>query len=315
MTGVQTCALPILGTNAGATGGATLNVAGNVYASNALSATNIFATTSLNVVGTTNTSAIYGTSGSVGIGTNAGATGGATLNVAGNVWASNALTAANIFATMANVTTLNVSVLSATNGTVGIGTSASGPALYILGNLYASNAVSGPNAYITTMNITSTLNTQNIYSATGFVGINTSSPSANLHVAGNLYASNALTAPVVIATTSMNISTLNTTAIYGTAGFVGIGTTIPTANLKVQGNLYASNAITAPNIFTSSLNTSLINTYSIYGLYGPVGVGGNPIGSTLDVIGNLYASNALSGANIVAQGTLYYGEEIGRAHV
>jgi hypothetical protein len=331
--------------------GSTLNVAGNVWVSNALSAPNVFATVSMNVVGVTNTSAIFGTAGSVGIGLDAGTTGGATLNVAGNVWVSNAVSTPNIFATLANVTTLNVSSLSGTNGTVGIGTNATGPAFYIAGNLFASNAVTAPNAIVTNMNISSILNTQSIFSSTGLVGINTSAPAASLHVLGNLYASNALTAPVVFATTSMNtptlnttsiyglaslvgintttpgaslhvlgnlyasnaltapvvrattsmnITTLNTTSIFGTSGQVGIGTTLPSADLQVQGNMYSTNAISTTNIIATTLNTTVINTASIFGPDGLVGVGGTPLGSTLDIIGNLYASNALTSPSIIS---------------
>jgi hypothetical protein len=275
--------------------GSTLNVAGNVWVSNALSAPNIFATVSMNVVGVTNTSAIFGTAGSVGIGLDAGTTGGATLNVAGNVWVSNAVSTPNIFATLANVTTLNVSSLSGTNGTVGIGTNATGPAFYIAGNLFASNAVTAPNAIVTNMNISSILNTQSIFSSTGLVGINTSAPAASLHVLGNLYASNALTAPVVFATTSMNTPTLNTTSIYGLASLVGINTTTPGASLHVLGNLYASNALTAPVVrATTSMNTPTLNTTSIYGLASLVGINTTTPGASLHVLGNLYASNALT---------------------
>ena len=289
-----------IGTNAGTTGGATLNVAGNVYVSNALSTPNIFASTSMNVTGVTNTSAIFGTSGSVGIGTNAGTTGGATLNVAGNVWISNALATNNIFATTANITTLNVSSLTGTNGTVGIGTVATGPDFYVAGNLYASNALTAPNCIVTTMNISSILNTQSIFSTTGRIGINTSTTGANLHVFGNLYASNALTAPVVLATTSMNITTLNTTSIFGTSGQVGIGTTTPAAALQVQGNMYATNAISTTNIIATTLNTTVINTASIFGPSGLVGIGGAPLGAALEITGNLYASNALTSPNIIS---------------
>ena len=281
--------------------GSTLNIAGNVWISNALSTPNVFALTSMNVVGVTNTAAIFGTSGSVGIGLDAGTTGGATLNVAGNVWVSNAVSTPNIFATLANVTTLNVSVLSGTSGTVGIGTNATGPAFYVAGNLYASNAITAPNAIVTTMNISSILNTQSIYSSTGLLGINTSAPGANLHVFGNLYASNALTAPVVLATTSMNTPTLNTTSIYGLASLVGINTTTPGANLHVLGNLYASNALTAPVVLaTTSMNTPTLNTTSIYGLASLVGINTTTPGANLHVLGNLYASNALTAPVVLA---------------
>ena len=333
----------------GTTGsGATLFVAGNVWASNTLSTPAVLATVSMNVVGQTNTSAIFGPSGFVGIGVTGS---GSTLNVAGNVWISNAISTPNIFASLSNITTLNVSYLSGTTGTVGIGTVATGPALYVSGNLYASNAMTATNAIVTTMNISSILNTQSIFSATGVLGINTSAPTAtlhvlgnvyasnaltaptvlatasmntptlnttsvyglaglvgvntttpaaSLHVIGNLYASNALTAPTVYATTSMNITTLNTTSIYGTSGSVGIGTTLPSAALQVQGNMYATNAISTTNILATTLNTTVINTASIFGVSGLVGVGGTPLGSTLDVSGNIYASNAITTPSIIS---------------
>jgi hypothetical protein len=278
--------------------GSTLNVAGNVWASNALAAPLVLATTSMNVVGVTNTSAIYGTSGSVGIGVTGS---GSTLNVAGNVWISNALSTPNIFASQANISTLNVSYLSGTNGTVGIGTAATGPAFYVAGNLYASNALTAPNAIVTTMNITSILNTQSIYSATGFLGINTSSATATLHVQGNLYASNALTAPVLVATASMNTPTLNTTSVYGLASLVGINTTVPGASLHVAGNVYASNALTAPAILaTTSMNTPTLNTTSVYGLASLVGINTTAPGASLHVQGNLYASNSLTAPIVYA---------------
>ena len=277
--------------------GATLSVAGNAYVSNALSAPNVFATVSMNVTGVTNTAAIFGTSGFVGIGTVGS---GATLSVAGNVFVSNAISTPNIFATLANVTTLNVSVLSGTSGTVGIGTVATGPALYVAGNLFASNAVTAPNAIVTTMNISSILNTQSIFSSTGLVGINTSTPSASLHVQGNVFASNALTAPNVFATTSMNTPTLNTTSIFGTSGFVGIGTsTALGATLHILGNVFASNTLSAPNVFaTTSMNTPTLNTTSIYGSAGFVGILTSTPSATLQVQGNLFATNSISTINL-----------------
>ena len=61
--------------------------------------------------------------------------------------------------------------------------------------------------------------------------------------------------------TSANITTVNVTSIYGTAGFVGVNTTGGGATLNVAGNVWASNALSAPNIFASvSMNVLTANT-------------------------------------------------------
>jgi len=302
--------LGVLGVNqAPSATGATLQVTGNVYASNALSAPSVFATMSMNVIsgGQLNTASIYGPLGVVGVNQDPSAS-GASLQVGGNVYASNALSAPAIFATTSmNVISggqLNTASIYGPLGVIGVNqTPATGGAtLQVGGNVYASNALTAQNVIVTTMNISSILNTQSIYSSTGLLGINTSTPGATLHVQGNIYASNALTAPMVLATTSLNVATLNTTSIFGTSGQVSIGTTAPTttASLYVNGNLYAT-TINTTAINTVSLNTTTINTTAIYGTsQGILGVGGQPLGSTLDVLGNLWASNTLSSKNIIS---------------
>jgi hypothetical protein len=98
----------------------------------------------------------------------------------------------------------------------------------------------------------------------------------------NLYATNA------------NISNINTTSIFGTSGFVGIGTTNPSATLHVQGNIYASNAFQVTNLVGNAMSFQLANVTSmnVVTIAAGVGIGTTaPGGTTLYVNGNLFAQN------------------------
>jgi hypothetical protein len=183
--------------------------------------------------------------------------------------------------------------LNVYNNTVGVGTNIPTSNLHIIGNVYASNAVTTTNVFASTANIATlyttniigftgsqwTTGTGNVY-YTGGVGIGTSSVSSNLTVQGNVYASNAVTTTNVFASTA-NIATLYTTNIIGFTGSqwttgtgnvyytggVGIGTSSVSSNLTVQGNVYASNAVSTPNVFTGNLfvtgNTTASNVVTI----------------------------------------------------
>ena len=286
------------------TGGANVQVQGNVYASNALTAPLIKATTSLNAV-TTNTTAVYGTAGVVGVNTTP-PSGGPTLYVQGNVYAANALHALNVLAVNSlNTSTANILTIVGKQGVVGIATSpvVDGATLQVGGNIWASNSIQTPNVSITTGNIT-TLNSVSIFGQPGLVGVNTSTPTASLHTAGNIFASNAIQTPCVYATTSLNAATTNTSTIYGPMGVVGVNQVPVTggANLQVSGNLYASNAIVAPVITaTTSINVSgVTNTTAIYGTAGLVGVNTASPTSTLHVEGNIYTANSFQAACVYA---------------
>ena len=286
--------------------GATLQIQGNVWVSNALTAPSIFATTSLNV-GTANILSIYGLNGQTGVGTSTNL--GATLHVQGNVYASNAIQSPVILATTSlNAVTANILSIFGTAGRTGIGTSTNlGATLQVQGNVWVSNAVQATNVVAITLNTTTT-NTLSIYGTTGQTGVGTSTNlGATLHVQGNLYASNTLTAPNVFATTSLNASTTNVLGIFGQSGFVGVGTSSALgATLHVQGNVYASNAIQAPSIIvTFSLNSATANILSIYGPAGKTGVGTSTnLGATLHVLGNVYASNAIQSPNLIITNSL-----------
>jgi hypothetical protein len=247
---------------------ATTMQAANVTASNALTTTNVFVTRS-NVSGVQNVFSFVVTS-NVGIGMNPSAN---ALSVQGNAYVSNTVTAQNVFTVTANIVqTCNTYVLNASN--IGIGTSPFGNALSVQGNVYVSNSIVTPNiTSLNYINATTTNTTSLIITSSFNIG---GAAGANLTVTGNIWVSNALTATNVFTTninatsinttsanittlntvslnfSTLNVTTLNTVSIYGQSGSVGINTSTNLgATLQVQGNVYASNALTGTNLIVS----------------------------------------------------------------
>jgi len=226
------------------------------------------------------------------------------LGVQGNAFISNTLETTNVYATTsANVLTLNTgSIFTTATGFLGVGTSApSGTRLYVVGNVYASISLAAPNVQALTMNVTGTANTQNFRMGTGqFLGIGGVTPTGNaLEVSGNAFFSNAVRATNVFATTSANVTTLNTLSIFTRNSFLGIGTSAAAGtSLYVQGNVYASNAISTPAVFTPAANVAATGNAATV-TTGTAGIGGSS-GATLTVTGNLFASNAVTTTNITA---------------
>ena len=279
------------------TGGANLAVQGNLFASNALTAKNVFATTSANVL-TLNTGSIFTTSsGFLGISTTAPS--GTAMYVSGNVYVSNALTTNSMNVTNSNAQASNAATIYASSN-VGIGTApvTGGATLAVQGNAFISNALTTANVYATTSANTITLNTNNIFTASSFLGVGTSVPSdTSLYVSGNVFASNALVAPNVTALT-MNVTGRATTQNFSmaTGQFLGIGGATPTGNaLEVSGNAFVSNSVTATNVFSTLANVTTLNTISIFTRNSFLGIGtANPSGTSLFVPGNVYASTDIS---------------------
>jgi hypothetical protein len=130
-----------------------------------------------------------------------------------------------------NITSLNYINATTTNTTTLIITSAfniggaSGANLTVTGNIWVSNALTATNVFTTNINATS---------------INTTS--ANITTLNT----------VSLNFGTLNVTTLNTTSIYGQSGSVGINTSTNLgATLQVQGNVYASNALTSTNLIVS----------------------------------------------------------------
>jgi hypothetical protein len=271
-----------------------LHITGNVYASRDMSAPVVIATTSANVMGVLNTSAIFTSTGLVGINTS---TPSSNLYVTGNIYTSNSFQTPSGLFTKANATTSNLQQIFFPLVGVGCVPVDGGATLQITGNLYTSNALSAVIVYATTSaNVTGIINTSAIFSSTGLFGINTGTPSANLHVSKNILVSNSISTLFANATTS-NALTLNVTSIPGK---LGIG-----ATLEISGNIRVTNALSTTNIFGTSLMnvTTQMNTSVIYGTGSSVGFNRSVVvgGPTLQILsGNIYVSNSISSQNIFA---------------
>ena len=281
-----------------------LHVVGNIYASNSIQTTNVYATTSnvttdnatfvvaLNNVYAANsiqTTNVYATTSNV-------TTDNATFVVAlNNVYAANSLFTTNVYATTSNVTTGNATYLVALN------------------NVYAANAVFTTNVLATVITASSnvnaptinaaTMNTTTIYgTSSGYLGINKSSPAFTLDVGGNINFSGSLYQGGTLYIGSQ--WTTGTGNIYYVSN-VGIGTSAVSSNLSVSGNVYVSNAVQTTNVLASVVNAATMNTTTIYGTSsGYLGINKSSPAFTLDVGGNINFSGSL-----YQGGTLYIGSQ------
>ena len=263
-----------------------LNVIGNVYASNALVAPNIYGTsfvggTYYGVVAGSNT--LSGSTQSL-----TGITGQTTLSVTGNVYASNALVAPNIYASNA-VTTTNL--FASKTLSVGSGTLGSNVVVF-------SNISGGSNTFVMDSNgrvtIGSTYTGGSLLSfgqvATGpinkiitlYDGNKADDPINSTNFSG--FGINGQTLRYQVADTATRHAFFGGTTEY--ARITGTGVSIltganPTSNLQVTGNAYISNSVTTTNVFANTLTMSNAT-------------------STINVTGNIFASNAVTTNNLFA---------------
>lgn len=282
------------------TPGATLDVRGNIYASNSLTATNVSATTanigtlnvatisnlsSLNVSSISNLNSITTPTANVG-----------TLNTSGlSLTTLNVLSISNlnsISTPLANVTTLNTSGLSLT--TLNVSSISNLNSLILTNNLVASNAVTTTNVLASTETLTGT------------------SGQTTLNVTGNIYASNALVTTNIVAAgftsntnnTVFNFDTLTIPFINSTTLNVAATSNLQVATLTgstgtptvyVSGNIYASNALSTTNVTATLMNTTTLNVTTAVGtFYGPY------LGSNVASFLNVYSTNAVTTTNVFA---------------
>jgi len=247
-----------------------------------------------------NITSVWGLAGFTGVGTSVPS--GTTLYVQGNVAVSNALSTPNVFSTLVNTQVLNVTSIYGPAGYTGVGTSVpSGTTLYVQGNAYVTNALTTPNVFSAQANVTS-MNVQTLI-FTQSLGVGTTPGLANLSVNGWINVTNSIVTTNVYASTA-NVTTLNVQSIFGQSGSVGVGTTAGGAlfgtTLYVQGNVWASNSLVAPNILSNVSNTTLANVATLL-VQGLTGLGGAlASGPTLNVLGNVTVSNALVVSNLVS---------------
>jgi hypothetical protein len=284
-----------IGVGTTAASGTTLYVLGNVAASNALTTPNVFAT----LVNTQfmNVTSVWGPAGFTGVGTSGPS--GTTLFVQGNTYVSNGLVTPNVYASLANVTFMNVQTL-VFNQNLGIGTQPGLANLSVVGWINVTNSIVTTNVYAVQANAQS-LNVQSIWGLSGSVGIGTSAPlGTTLYVQGNVWASNALTAPNILSNVSNTVlANVQTLVVQGFTGLGGALASGPTLN--VLGNVQVSNALVSQNVFTNLFNVSVLTNTATLVVQGFTGLGGAlASGPTLNVLGNVQVSNALTTQNLVA---------------
>ena len=236
--------------------------------------------------------------------------GGANLYVQGNVFASNALSATNVFVTgVLNTPTINL-IGSIFSSNVGIGTATpQGASIYVQGNSFVSNSVSTTNVFITNSLTFGTINTASFSPSSLTIGVGVPQGSTTF-VQGNVFVSNSLTATNVYISGSLTAATINTTTLTVTSN-MGIGTATPQgASIYVQGNSYVSNSLTSTNVYVSgSLNVATINTVTII-FTSNVGIGNTPGSTNLYVQGNVYISGTLAASNIISSNLIYTVEDL-----
>jgi hypothetical protein len=274
----------------------------------------------------------------------------AAASITGNLYVSNAVTTTNAYLSgtlnvqgTSNLATINAAVYFGDGGLLSNIPTFTQP----LANLVVSNAVTTSNAYLSgTLNVQGTSNLSvaniaNIYTTNiiGFigsqwtsgtgnvyylenVGIGTSIVSANLTVLGNIYASNAVSAPSAYFTSAYVTDSMVASTFYGTLAGANTGafSNIYSANAVTTTNLYtagiSSNAtdttfnydtITVPYIYVAAINAS--STGNFYSMSTPTNLAvGNSISAntltlsnaTASITGNLFVSNALTTTNLFA---------------
>ncbi len=234
-----------------------LSVTGNVFASNAVVTTNVFVTG--NVVNT------------------------GTLSTAANIFAANAITCTNVFA-QGNV--FSTGVL-----TVGMTT------LTVSGNVFSSNAITTGNLYTT-----------NLYVSTNLYVVN------DVNITGNVFVSNALTTTNIFATrdvtvdqalTITGVNTVGRTTLGFLSGNVYVANTVVANNVYAGGQVIASGTIIVANMTTSAnaIQTTNIWTTNVFSnilsVTSPAGV------TSVSLSQNVYAANTISVSNLYAAGNVY----------
>ena len=338
-----------------------LQVVGNVYVSNALSTTNVIATTmntgtmnvtSIAVAGSTATTGYVLSSASSGAGLSwvAQPAGLSGLGTNGILYATSSTTAATVptyvysggnvgIGTAGPTSNLHVYGSSTSNiqmiinnvanaggsnysafvhsdqafcgGVSGVGTyTYSGATLLVTS--YPNNTAnnSGYTVYFGTSasDTTSLVPQLVVSSATGYVGIATATPKSNLHVVGNIYASNALTTTNIFAA-GFSSNATNTTFNFDTivVPYLNVTSVSVTGSINVQqtANIYIANIA---NIYTTNIvgfvaSQWTTGTGNIYYLSN-VGIGTSTVSANLSVAGNIYASNALTTQNVFVTGNV-----------
>jgi predicted nucleic acid-binding Zn-ribbon protein len=143
------------------------------------------------------------------------------------------------------------------------------PSRGLYGKILGNNTISADTITASSAEFSSSITSNVVTPTSGYISVCTTSKDANLHVAGNIFASNHLQSNI----------------ITPTDGFISIGGGFePDANLYVTGNIFASNHL------QSNIITPTDGFISVGGGFEP--------DANLHVVGNIFASNHLQ-SNII----------------
>ena len=178
------------------------------------------------------------------------------------------------------------------------------PSRGLYGKIKGANTISTSTITASSAEFSTSITSNVVTPTNGYISVGTSSSDANLHVSGNIFASNHLQSNIITPTDGFisigggfepdanlyvtgNIfasNHLQSNIITPVDGFISIGTSNPDANLHVVGNIFASSNIQS-NIITPA--------------HGFISIGTSNPDANLHVVGNIFASSNIQ-SNIIA---------------
>ena len=177
------------------------------------------------------------------------------------------------------------------------------PSRGLYGKIKGANTISASTITASSAEFSTSITSNVVTPTNGYISVGTSSSDANLHVSGNIFASNHLQSNIITPTDGFisigggfepdanlyvtgNIfasNHLQSNIITPVDGFISIGTSNPDANLHVVGNIFASSNIQS-NIITPA--------------HGFISIGTSNPDANLHVVGNIFASSNIQ-SNII----------------
>ena len=183
------------------------------------------------------------------------------------------------------------------------------PSRGLYGKIKGANTISASTITASSAEFSTSITSNVVTPTNGYISVGTSSSDANLHVSGNIFASNHLQSNIITPTDGFisigggfepdanlyvtgNIfasNHLQSNIITPVDGFISIGTSNPDANLHVVGNIFASSNIQS-NIIAPA--------------HGFISVGTSSPDAKIHVVGNVYASTDIEAGRYYTGGSI-----------
>ena len=183
------------------------------------------------------------------------------------------------------------------------------PSRGLYGKIKGANTISTSTITASSAEFSTSITSNVVTPTNGYISVGTSSSDANLHVSGNIFASNHLQSNIITPTDGFisigggfepdanlyvtgNIfasNHLQSNIITPVDGFISIGTSNPDANLHVVGNIFASSNIQS-NIIAPA--------------HGFISVGTSSPDAKIHVVGNVYASTDIEAGRYYTGGSI-----------